>query len=191
MAAEYETERLLLRPFADTDFDAVHSYASCPENLAYMLWGPNTPRDTRAFLQRVANAASQSPQLLYSFAAVRKFDGQLIGGCDLHLESTDTAEIGWLLHRSFWRHGYGTEMGQFLLEFGFHTLKLRRILAHCDAENTGSWRIMEKIGMRREGHFVQGRPAGKFSEKPWTDEFSYAILADEWRVLSNAPEYGR
>ena len=187
----YKTDRLILRPFADTDFDAVYSYASCPENLAYILWEPDTAEDTRVFLRQAADAFRQKPQFLYSFAAVRQSDRRLIGGCELHLENADTAEIGWILHLDCWRQGYGTEMGRFLLELGFRTLGLRRISAHCDIDNVGSWKIMEKIGMRREGCFVQGRRAGRFSGKKWTDELSYAILADEWRAVPDMLECGR
>ena len=71
-------------------------------------------------------------------------------------------------------------MGQILLRFGFDELNLHRIVAHCDAENYGSYRVMEKIGMRREGLFLEGRPANKLSDKKYGDELSYAILKDEW-----------
>ena len=68
----------------------------------------------------------------------------------------------------------------FLLDFGFGELNLHRILAHCDAENIASYKVMEKIGMRREGLFIEGRPAHKQSDNVLSDELSYAILKDEW-----------
>ena len=63
------------------------------------------------------------------------------------------------------------------MEFNLH-----RILAHCDDENVGSYRVMEKIGMRREGLFIEGRQAHKQSNKKYSDELSYAILKSEWSV---------
>lgn len=66
------------------------------------------------------------------------------------------------------------------LKFGFNDLGFRRIIAHCDAENYGSYRVMEHIDMRREGLFIECRPMNKMSGKKYCDVFSYAILAGEW-----------
>jgi RimJ/RimL family protein N-acetyltransferase len=71
-------------------------------------------------------------------------------------------------------------MGIALQDFGFGELNLHRIIAHCDAENIASYRIMEKIGMRREGLFIEGRSANKSSDSMYGDELCYAILKDEW-----------
>lgn len=64
-------------------------------------------------------------------------------------------EVGWEVHRDYWRQGYGTEMGKTMLRLGFDILGLRRITTCCNARNRGSFRIMEKIGMRREAHFIK------------------------------------
>jgi RimJ/RimL family protein N-acetyltransferase len=117
-----------------------------------------------------------------------KDTGHLIGSCDLSL-SGDEAEIGWILHREHWKQGYGTEIGKALLAFGFGELNLHRILAHCDAENRGSYRIMEKIGMRREGLFIEGRPTDKLPGQKYCDELSYAILKDEWETQKEIAHY--
>lgn len=71
-------------------------------------------------------------------------------------------------------------MGKAILELGFDQLNLRRILAHCDAENIGSYRIMEKLNMRREGLFIEARRANKNTESKYSDELCYAITKDEW-----------
>jgi RimJ/RimL family protein N-acetyltransferase len=112
----------------------------------------------------------------------------LVGGCNIAL-SSDEAEIGWIMHRDFWGNGYGTEMGKEMLRFGFDELSLRRIIAHCDAENIGSYRVMEKIGMRREGLFIEGRPSHKQSDRKYSDELSYAILKDEWETSKEIAYY--
>jgi len=70
-----------------------------------------------------------------------------------------------------------TEAVRALVGYGFGELKLHRIAADCDPRNIGSWRVMEKIGMRREGHLLENLLlAGE-----WVDSYVYAILAREWR----------
>lgn len=183
-----ETERLILRKFLPDDFAAVHSYASVPDNIVYMLWGPNTAAQTKAFLNMAISKAEETPCTNYQYAAILKDTGKLIGACNLSL-SGDAGEIGWILHRDYWKQGYGTEMGKEMLRFGFDELNLHRIFAHCDAENYGSYRVMEKIRMRREGLFVEGRSAHKQSDKKYGDELSYAMLKSEWETEKEISYY--
>ena len=174
-----ETERLILRKFVEDDFAAVHSYASVSDNTTYMLWGPNTEEQTRAFINMAIFQVDEKPCTNYQYAAVLKDTGILIGACNLAI-SGDEAEIGWILHYKFWRQGFGTEMGTALLEYGFNAQHLHRIIAHCDAENQASYRVMEKIGMRREGLYLEARPGNKNADSKYSDWVSYAITKDEW-----------
>jgi RimJ/RimL family protein N-acetyltransferase len=179
-----ETARLTLRPFAERDFDAVHAYASDAANVQYLLWGPNDEAQTRAFLTHAIDKSQEkNPCTDYQFAVEQRTSGILIGACNLSINA-DEAEIGWILHRNYWRQGFGTEIANRLLKFGFAELGLHRLTAHCDAENLGSQRLMDRIGMRREGCFLEGRPANKFSNQKYGDEYSYAILSAEWKALS-------
>jgi RimJ/RimL family protein N-acetyltransferase len=184
-----ETERLILRKFTEDDFAAVHSYASCADNVVYMVWGPNNGEQTRAFINMAIIKANENPCMNYQFAAILKNTNKLIGACNLARIRSDEAEIGWILHRDYWKQGYGTEMGKAILEFGFDELPLRRLFAFCDDENIGSYRVMEKIGMRREGLYIEGRPAHKLSDKKYSDELSYAILKDEWEAQKDIAYY--
>ena len=183
-----ETERLKLRKFSPDDLDAVHSYAGCADNLIYMMWGPNSKENTQAFIDTAIAEAEKEPCHNYHYAVVLKESSALIGGCNLSLDG-DTGEVGWLLHRDFWRRGFGSEIGRALLEFGFEELGLYRITAHCDAENIASYGVMEKIGMRREGLFLESRPANKKSSRKYSDELSYAILRDEWEIKKEIEYY--
>lgn len=176
-----ETERLLLRPFEESDFEAVHTYASIAENIQYMVWGPNEESHTKAFILQAIAKSKEIPCNNYQYAAILKSSVKLIGACNIAMSSKDEAEIGWILHRDYWKQGFGTEMGKRILEYGFDELE-HRIIAHCDTENYGSYRVMERIGMRREGCFLEGRPANKFSDKKYGNEYSYAILRDEWEM---------
>ncbi len=183
-----ESERLLLRKFTENDFDAVHNYASVMDNTVYMEWGPNTAEQTKSFIAYCISKADENPCTNYQFAAVLKDTDRLIGACNL-ASSGDEAEIGWILHRDYWKQGLGTEMGKALLKFGFDDLELHRISARCDAENYGSFRVMDKIGMRREGLFIEARPANKKSNMKYGDELFYALTKDEWETKKEIAYY--
>ena len=88
------------------------------------------------------------------------------------------AGIGYLIDPAHAGRGYATEIAAALLELAFNDLGLHRVTAGCFADNTASWRVMEKIGMRREQHGVRD---SWHAELGWLDGYTYAILADEWR----------
>ena len=88
-----------------------------------------------------------------------------------------TYEIGWVFHPEYQGKGYASEAARAVLAFGFNKMKLHRIIATCQPENTASHRVMEKIGMRREG-FLKMHP----HDNEWWDEYYYAVLEEEWEV---------
>jgi [ribosomal protein S5]-alanine N-acetyltransferase len=169
-----ETERLILRPLSPADFEAVHSWTSVPENVRYMSWGSNTEEDTRTYLELAAQMAGND------FAIVLKDTGQVIGSGGIFADAAgDTGELGWILHRDYWQRGYGTELAAELIRYAFEDLGLRRIETPCAAVNYGSYRVMERNGMRREALKKQAMWGRVDNE--WIDRAEYAILADEWR----------
>ena len=168
-----ETKSLLLRAFTKEDVEAVHSWASNPENCRYMAWGPNTREMTVEFVTKMTTPGKD-------FAVVWKTTGEVIGSCGIYPdEEYDTAiEIGWILHKNHWQKGYGSELAGELIRYGFEDLKLRRILSNCAAANYGSYRIMERNGMRREAY--QKKAFWARVDQEWVDKVDYAILAEEW-----------
>jgi RimJ/RimL family protein N-acetyltransferase len=113
------------------------------------------------------------------FAVVLKDTGNVIGSCGVYPDkNNDTGELGWILHKNYWKHGYGTELGGELIRFGFETLKLRRLTAPCAAINYGSCRLMERNGMRREALHIKAFWAR--IDKEWINEARYVILAEEY-----------
>jgi [ribosomal protein S5]-alanine N-acetyltransferase len=88
-----------------------------------------------------------------------------------------TYEIGWVFNPKFHNKGYASEAALAVLKFGFEKMKLHRIIATCQPQNIPSYRVMEKIGMRREGYFKKCIP----NDNEWWDEFYYAILREEWK----------
>ena len=173
------TPRLILREFRDSDLDAVHAYGSDPEVSRFMVWGPHTPEDSRAFLDRVLEGQTTWPRPNVSAAVELADSGRLIGAVELRVIDPDNrgGEFGYTFARDAWGQGYGPEAASALLRQGFEALGLNRIRATCDARNRKSWRAMEKLGLRREATFrkdvrVKGR---------WRDTYLYAVLREEWR----------
>lgn len=172
------TPRLRLREYTDDDFPAVHAYASDAEVTRYMRWGPNSEEDTRAFLRLGAAQRGERPRRHFDLAITLAADGRLVGGGGLHVAEPEHrgAFMGYVLHRDHWGRGYASEAARAMLAFGFERLGLHRIWAVCDPANTISARVLEKIGMRREGHLREHR----WEKGRWVDELLYAVLADEW-----------
>jgi RimJ/RimL family protein N-acetyltransferase len=178
MYVELTTERLLLRPFVESDFEAVHAYASDPEVCRYVSFGPNTEEDTRAFLERAVAQWQQDSPVDYAWAVTRRDQAALIGSCGLHLHAGATyqASLGYVYHRDVWGQGYGTEAARAVVGFGFRELGLHRVYAYYFVPNVGSGRIMEKLGMRYEGCLREAT----CKDGKWYDLLAYGILEREW-----------
>jgi [ribosomal protein S5]-alanine N-acetyltransferase len=169
------TERLLLRRFdPDTDFEAVHAYASDAEVTKYMDWGPNTPEMTRAFLA----AAADGPQHEWEYAIEEVASGVLVGGVGIHLMGAERADIGYCLTRQAWGRGIATEAASVLLRHAFD-IGVHRVQAGCHPENAASIRVLSKLGMRLEGRMRECiRVRGE-----WQDQLVFAVLRSD-------PQYG-
>ncbi|MDF2544384.1 MAG: N-acetyltransferase [Herbinix sp.] len=175
------TERMILRPFEEKDEEAVHNYAGNPDNVVYMIWGPNTKEQTKQFIQDTKKNWEKESVTNYDFGIVLKETGELIGGCGIYLNDTrKEGMLGWILHKDYWKKGLMPEVAMELIRFGFDELQLHRIYATCNAANYGSYRVMEKCGMQKEAHFRKNRYGRDGSEDIWYDEFYYAILDEEW-----------
>ncbi|MEZ4673848.1 MAG: GNAT family protein [Caldilineaceae bacterium] len=173
-----QTERLCIRPFRNTDWPAVHGYMSLPAAILYMAKSVMSEAETQEYIQK------QLGDDATDFALIRLADNQLIGHMVFHpWFAPRTYEIGWIVHPAYQRRGYASEAALALLRYGFEEMDLHRIIATCQPENPASYRVMEKIGMRREGHFRQCIDRGNDT---WWDEYFYALLADEWQERNTA-----
>jgi [ribosomal protein S5]-alanine N-acetyltransferase len=174
----YLTERLILRDFREADFEAIHEYAVHPEVVRYMDWGPNTPEQTREYLDRSLKAQAERAPHVLNAAIELAAEARVIGSIRLEVKdaANRTADIGYCLHRPYWGQGLVAEAGRRLLQTAFEDLALHRVFATCDARNRGSWRVMEKLGMRREGVLRKAN----LRRDGWADTLLYAVLAEEW-----------
>ena len=176
------TQRLILREYATEDFEEVHEYSRDPETVRFMTWGPNSPEDTRKFIQLAITQLSVEPRVNYHFVVTLRKTHRIIGGCGIHIRRPEHrgAEIGYCFNSNYWGKGYATEAMGALLKFGFKELNLHRIIATCDPANIGSEYVMQKNGLHKEAHLIEERWNTKKHE--WRDSLLYAILDREWQA---------
>jgi RimJ/RimL family protein N-acetyltransferase len=174
-----KTGRLLLRPFEPGDLDDFYAYRSRPEVFRY-LYGESVSREECAeLLDKLVsdNELTAEGQRLALAVYLPEAD-RVIGSAVLkwRSEKDRQGEIGYSLNPEFHGHGYATEAAGAVLELGFGRLGLHRIVAECDPRNVPSWRLMERLGMRREAHFRQN----EIFKGEWGDLFVYALLEEEY-----------
>jgi RimJ/RimL family protein N-acetyltransferase len=184
-AQPIETERLLLRPFREADLDALHAMFSRDDVVRYLYEAPRSRDETRALLERrMQSVAIGGDGDTASFAI--ELTGRaptVVGDCMLHLisESHGQGEIGFVVHPDHHGRGYATEAGRAMLRVAFERLRLHRVVGRLEARNAASARVLDKLGMRREAHFVEN----EWVKDEWQSEFVYAVLDREWRASTD------
>jgi ribosomal-protein-alanine N-acetyltransferase len=181
---ELTTERLILREFDEDDWPDVLAYQTDPLYLRYYEWTERTPEAVQEFVHTFLAQQREQPRTKFQLAVVLRSTGQLIGTCGTRMERADAheADIGYELSPLHWGHGYATEAAGAIVKFGFGELGLHRIWSWCIADNAGSSRVLEKLGMRLEGRL---REKEYFKER-WWDTLLFAILDYEWRAQQGA-----
>jgi RimJ/RimL family protein N-acetyltransferase len=180
------TPRLILRPYTFDDFEALYDIQSRPEVTRYLMFDTRDRDQVRASLeQKVAASELHDEGGNLTLAVVRPETGALIGDVILFWLSRANrqGEIGYVFHPAHGGQGYATEAAAVLLRLGFEELALHRIIGRIDARNGPSARVLERLGMRREAHFVQN----EILKGEWTDEVVYALLEDERRRADSRP----
>jgi RimJ/RimL family protein N-acetyltransferase len=184
MMETLETERLILRRFAPDDGADLFEYLSDEETVKYEPYGVLT------LAQAQIEAARRATDEAF-WAVCQKETGRLIGNvyfCRQQPEQFKTWEIGYVFNRGFTGHGYAMEAVLRVMRFGFEELGAHRIEAHCNPENERSWKLLERVHMRREGHF-QKKAFFKYdaSGRPlWHDAYAYGMLDEEWKGLNGS-----
>ncbi|HEU0073371.1 MAG TPA: GNAT family protein [Dehalococcoidia bacterium] len=185
---QLETERLILRDFVMDDVDAL---AACRADERYWRFydEPDDIRDNaREHVELFVGWQDAEPRTHFQLAITLKESGRLIGDCGLRrrdevafgFSALSEADIGYELDPSYWGRGYATEAVRTLVDFGFTRQGLDRVWTYCIADNERSWRLMERIGMRREGLLKQNVQL----RDRRCDTAVYAILKEEWAGLS-------
>jgi RimJ/RimL family protein N-acetyltransferase len=175
---QLETPRLIIRRFQDTDLAAFVDYRNDPEVARYQGWDSISPPKAQSFIQVQKRIEPGIPGQWFQFAVESKASGELAGDCGLCVTVQDArqAQLGVTFARAHQGQGLATEAVTAVLDFAFINLDLHRVIAIVDAENTPSARLMERAGMRREGHFLKNA----WFKEHWSDEYLYAVLQAEW-----------
>ena len=180
------TERLSIRPATADDAEATWTYRRVPSVAMWMTTAPATFKEYADLFV----LEDRLPKTL-----IMERDGAIIGDLMLAIEAPWAqaevkeqaegvqAELGWCLRPEEEGQGLATEAVVELIRLCFEDLGLRRVVANCFAANEPSWRLMERVGMRREEHAVRD---SLHRNGEWMDGFRYALLADEWRDRQNS-----
>ncbi len=172
---ELYTERLKLRLLQESDIEEVHKLLSIPEVDQYNTLGiPKNIEATRKIEQALFDNHKKEEIDYYTFAVLLKDSNEFIGKAAFIVapKKYQSGEVWYKYNPKYWGKGYATEVANCLLDFGFNTLNLHRIEAGCAVDNIGSIKVLEKIGMTREGRKRQLLPL----KTGWSDNYEYAIL---------------
>lgn len=175
---QVRTEQLLLRDFEPDDWPALHAVESREEVARYQSFEPRTAAESRAYVAGACDEAKKDTRGTYDLAVMLISEDRLIGRVGLGITDSALSEgmLWYTIHPSYWDRGYATEAARGLVDFGFRELRLHRIWADCDPANIASSRVLEKLGMRREGHLRENA----WIKGAWADSLIYAILDREW-----------
>jgi len=174
-----ETDRLTLRRYVESDYDDLLKLQSNPDVTRFLLYDPKTPEQVKESLaSRLADVPMDGPDQALTVAVILRETGQHVGEVTLFVENFDHqgGEIGFVFHPEFHGRGFAAEAAIELLRLGFEELEMHRIIGRLDAANTGSAKLLERLGMRQEALFRQN----EFLKGEWTDEAVFAMLRDEW-----------
>ena len=175
------TERLILRPWSSRDLEPFYALHHDPQVSHYLVWVPTSRADAVVKLRRLARMRGIGPHRPHlRLAVVLPGDGRVIGDVNFELTSHRDleGEMGYVIDPAYWGNGYATEAAGEMLRLAFEDLGLHRMMAACDARNVASARVMERLGMRREGHYLQK----ELMRGEWCDLLTYGILESEWRA---------
>lgn len=178
---ELRTARLVVRRFRRADVPTFAAYRSDPVVARYQSWDvPFSEEQAEQFVAGLSDDHPDTPGSWFQFAVAESADGSHVGDVAAYVDADDPrqARVGITLAADAQGRGYGTEALAGLLDYLLVDRGKHRATADCDARNVASAKLLERVGMRREGHHLQSA----WWKGEWTDEYVYAVLADEWQT---------
>ena len=172
---DISTERCILRKMKKEDGVRLYEYRSLPEVSKYQGWSPASIKEAEEFISKYDKFVQGS---WLQLAIIKKEDNKLIGDCGIHFvgKNFSEIEIGFSLDPKFQGKGFASESITGLLDYIFKNLKTHRVFGSCDPANGASIKLMERIGMRKEAHFIKSI----WFKGGWADDVIYAVLEEEW-----------
>ncbi|MCA0969720.1 GNAT family N-acetyltransferase [Halobacillus litoralis] len=172
-----ENDLMYLRELDQSDWKAHHEYASKDEVCKFQPWGPNNEDDSKFFIAQAIRDREKRHRSRFVFSVILKEEDEIAGSIEMNITDWDgVGEIGFIIHDKHWGKGYATQAVRLMLKHSFEKCELHRVAAVSDPDNVSSIRVLEKIGMKKEGIlrkdlYVKGR---------WRDSVVYGLLKEEW-----------
>lgn len=176
-----ETPRTTLRPVTADDSEAVFAYRSDAETNAYQGWIPQTVEEVEAFIGRTAQEFNQA-DTWFQLVIIEKESGQLIGDVGIHFLDDQQVELGCTLSKTVHGKGFATECMTAVMDHLFRNMNKHRIMGSIDPANTGSIKLVERLGFRKEAHHRESI----WLHGQWVDDVIYAILGSEWKARNDS-----
>jgi RimJ/RimL family protein N-acetyltransferase len=176
---EIRTGRLALRDLEVSDAQRIFAYRSHPKVSRFQSWGTQSVDEIRSYIQSLSAIDSDQPGPWYQIGITLLSNRELIGDCGYRILETEPrqVEFGITLDPEQQSHGYATEALSALLGYLFVELGKHRAFGSVDPRNIRSIKLMERVGLRKEAHFVQSL----WFKGEWVDDLIFAMLASEWK----------
>jgi aminoglycoside 6'-N-acetyltransferase len=178
---ELRTARLVVRRFRPADVPTFAAYRSDPEVARYQSWDvPFSEEQAEQFVDGLSEDDPDTPGSWFQFAVAEADSGTHIGDVAAYVDADEPrqARVGVTLAADAQGRGYGAEALARFLDYLLVDRGKHRVTADCDARNVGSAKLLDRVGMRREAHHLRS----SWWKGEWTDEYVYAVLADDWRA---------
>jgi RimJ/RimL family protein N-acetyltransferase len=172
-----ETKRLIIRPIEIEDKHEVFKCRSDQEANKYQGWIPANLTDVETFIEGLSKEVNV-PGTWFQFVIQEKETQKIIGDLGIHFLDKEgkQAELGITLNKDFQNMGYATESVARVIEYLFNDLNKHRIITSIDPANENSVRLVQRIGFRKEAHFVESL----FINGKWVDDLIYAMIEKDW-----------
>jgi [ribosomal protein S5]-alanine N-acetyltransferase len=177
-------DRIYLREVVLEDWEAFHPYSSNEETVKHQPWGPNTEEDSFFFVRQILMDKKQRHRSRFVFAIIEKETEVVVGNIEMNIRDWDgVGEIGFIIHHDYWGRELATEAVHIMIEYSFQHCELQRIFATSCPENIASIKVLEKVGMVKEGTLRKDL----LVKGEWKDSCIYSMLREEWIEKSARP----
>jgi RimJ/RimL family protein N-acetyltransferase len=167
-----------IRAFERKDLESFSRYRAQDDVARYQSWTHYSYQDAVEFFEDMDYSSFGGVGNWYQLAILTLDSDDLVGDLAVHFMDVHQVEIGFTVDPRYQRKNVATESVSCLLDYLFSSLKKHRVIARTDTKNIGSCRLLEKLGFRREGHFIQNI----FFKGAWGDEYQYAMLNGEKKL---------
>jgi [ribosomal protein S5]-alanine N-acetyltransferase len=171
-----KTDRLIIRRFRANDWRDLYEYLSDPDVVLY------EPYNVYNIDMCIREAAERAKDRAF-WAVCLKEGGKVIGNLYLEKKDFETWELGFIFNKRYQGQGYAVESAKALMDYAFLKYETRRIIAMCNPENKHSWRLLERLGLRREGHLIRNIyfKTDDNGQPIWLDTYLFGLLFEEWK----------